>query len=91
MDYIDLAERVGAAADLDGQPRGRFDMEMEFGDERYALIIAVVETRKPLPSDLLDEVRRAADEGFNDYSRELLIDAVQRQESANTAPVIESD
>ncbi|TMS53657.1 hypothetical protein [Mycobacterium sp. DBP42] len=83
MDYIDLAERVGAAADLDDQPRGRFDMEMEFGDAEYALIIAVVETRKSLPADLLTEVRRAANVGYSDSSRDLLLAAVDRQNAGH--------
>ena len=85
MDLIDLADQAAAAADLNDQARGRIESELEFGDEHYALVIAVVETRKPLPSNLLREIRAGADEWFSDSTRQLVLDAVQRQERANAA------
>ena len=80
MDLITLADRVGAAADLDDQARGRFIMEMEFGDTEIAIGIAVLETRTPLPIDLLAQVRQRVTGWYaSDHYRRLVADAAARQ------------
>ncbi|OCB09236.1 hypothetical protein A5717_26025 [Mycolicibacterium porcinum] len=85
MDLIDLADQAAAAADLDDQARGRIQSELQFGDADYALTIAVLETRKPLPTDLLKQIRSGADQWFRGSTRSLVLDAVRRQELANAA------
>lgn len=85
MDLIDLADQAAAAADLDAQARARVQSELEFGDADYALTIAVLETRKPLPANLLKQVRAGADKWFSAPTRQLVLDAVGRQEVASAA------
>lgn len=86
MNLVTLAGRAAAAADLDDQARGRVDMEMEFGDTEVALGIVVLETRRPLPTDLLDQVAAGAAAWYaNAAYRQLVLDAVARQKSQNAA------
>lgn len=86
MNLVTLAGRAAAAADLDDQARGRVDMEMEFGDTEIALGIVVLETRRPLPTDLLDQVAAGAAAWYaNAAYRQLVLDAVARQKSQNAA------
>lgn len=83
MDIVDLADQAGAAADLDAQARGRFDMEMQFGDTQLAIGMAVLETRTPLPDTLLTEICSAAPNWYaSDFYRSQVLDAVKRQQSA---------
>lgn len=61
-------------------------MELEFGDTSVALGTAVLETRKPLPRAILDEVARgAADWYVSGTYRQLILDAVARQKRQRAA------
>lgn len=86
MDLITLADQAAAAADLDSKSRDQFQSEMDFGDTEIALSIAVLDTRKPLPTAILDEVAAGADRWYiNDTYRQLVLDAVARQRRQNAA------
>ncbi|AHC27813.1 MULTISPECIES: hypothetical protein [Mycobacteriaceae] len=81
MDLVTLAEQATAAADLDGKSRDQFQWEMDFGDTEIALSIAVLDTRKPLPTKTLDEVAAGATRWYlNGTYRQLILDAVDRQQ-----------
>jgi hypothetical protein len=80
MDLITLAEQVGAAADLDARLRDQFVMELDFGDTSCAIGMAVLDTRTPLPADLLAHVLQRAPGWYaSDHYRQLVIDAATRQ------------
>ena len=52
---VDLADQAAALGD---QARGRAGRELEFGHSEYVIISnAVMETRNPLPDDVLPAVR----------------------------------
>ncbi|MEO6792425.1 MAG: hypothetical protein ABI253_02330 [Mycobacterium sp.] len=86
MDLITLAGQAVAAADLDDQARGRVDVEIEFGDTAIALGIAVLETRRPLRTEVLDQVAVGAAAWYaNAAYRRLVLDAVARQKRQNVA------
>jgi len=76
VDLIDLAHRAAAAADLDDQARDRIASELVVGDADYALAIAVLETRKPLPTALLKEIRRDVDRWYTAGTRNLILAAL---------------
>ncbi len=86
MDLNLLADQAASAADLDDQARGRVTSELEFGDTAIALGIAVLETRKPLPARILDQVAAGAARWYlNDTYRRLVLDAVSRQKKQHAA------
>lgn len=85
MTLDDVADRAAAAADLDGQARGRVDMEQEFGEADAVLVIAVLETRKPLPADILKDIRAGADDWFTPNLRPSILDAIAAQERQHAA------
>ena len=59
---------------------------MQFGETEVALGIAVLETRRPLPDDVLDQLAAgAAAWCANVAYRQLVLDAVARQKSQNAA------
>lgn len=81
-----LAERAGAAADLDSQARDRFEFELDYGDATIALGMAALETRKPLPADILQQIRQEAVHWYaSDYYRNLVLESVARQEQQGAA------
>lgn len=83
MNVVDLADRVAAAADLDDQARGRVTFELDYGDSDHAICIAVLETRTPLPADLLQHISDGADTYWYDQpTRDLVLAAVRRQQHA---------
>lgn len=87
MDLVTLAEQAAAAADLDDQSRARMDAELEWGVDEMAICQAVLETRTPLPPAILDQIARWVDRWESrpsDYHR-LVVDAIARQQAANTA------
>jgi hypothetical protein len=85
MDLITLADRAAAAADLDGKSRDQFQSEMDFGDTEIALSIAVLDTRKPLPAAILDDIAAGTARWYvNGTCRQLVLDAVARQKRQDT-------
>ncbi|BBZ55704.1 hypothetical protein [Mycolicibacterium phocaicum] len=85
MDLVEVADQAAAMADLDAQARGRADAELKWGDSEYVIAMAVLETRTPLPDDVLAEVRAGIPRWYppSESTRQLMLDAVSRQEYAN--------
>lgn len=81
MNIVDLADAVAAAADLNDQARGRVDAELEYGDMYYALCICVLETRRPLPLDLITQILTGLDTWYRSETdtQNLMRDALTRQ------------
>ena len=55
-------------------------MEQEFGESDAVLVIAVLETRTPLPADVLKDVRAGAPDWFRPPLRSMVLAAVAAQE-----------
>lgn len=79
VDINDLADRAAAAADLTDQARGRIDLDQEIGQSHAVVVTAVLETRTPLPTHILKDIRAGAAAWFSPTLRSMVLDAVNRQ------------
>ena len=78
----EVADRAAEVADLDGQARGRVRLDQELGQSVAVLATVVIETRTPLPADVLKDVRAGAPDWFRPPLRSMILDAVTAQEAA---------
>lgn len=82
----DLADQVAAAANLDDAARRNVDFDLEVGDPEFAISDALLATRTPLPTPLLARIREGVNLGwYQDATRRLVLDALDRQERQNVA------
>lgn len=85
MTIDDVADQAAAAADLNSQARGRVELDQDLGQSATVLVTCILETRTPLPTDILREVRAQADDWFLSDLRPTILDAVDAQERLNAA------